>query len=87
MTSIGPATILRLVTPTCRRIANMSDIQSHLARHQPQASTSDGELKAMGARRAWEDHETLVVRLSTVRDPVVKGMIKAIAAHVFGRSR
>ena len=83
MTSIGLAT-RAAVTPTCRRIANMSDIQSNLARHQPQASTSDGELKAMGAR-AWEDHETLVVRLSTVSDPVVKGMIKAIAAHVFGR--
>ena len=64
------------------------DVQSHLARHQPQAATSDGEIKAMGgAPRAWQDHETLVVRLSTVSDPMVQGMIKAIAAHVFGRPR
>ena len=64
----------------------MSDIQSHLARYQPKAATSDGELKAMGAR-AWDIDGVLVVRLSTVRDPIVRGWIKAIAAHEFGRAR
>jgi len=58
-------------------------VQSHLARHVPTAATSSTALKAMGAR-AWTDHETLVVRLSAVTDPIIRGMIVAVADHTFG---
>ena len=58
--------------------------QSQLARYQPKASMTEGQVAAMGAR-AWEDSNTLVVRLSQVSDPIVQGMIRAVADHVFGR--
>ena len=59
----------------------MNHVQSQLASYQPKASTTPGEIKAMGAR-AWIDHETLVVRLSAVTDPIIRGMIRAIAAYL-----
>ena len=61
----------------------MTEPQSQLARHVPRPSTSDVALKAMGAR-AWWDSGVLVVRLSTVRSPSIRLMMKAVAAHVFG---
>ena len=64
----------------------MSDIQSHLARHVPRKVTSDGELRAMGAR-AWADHETLVVRLSVIQDPIIRGMVVAVADYLGFRRR
>ena len=62
----------------------MSDVQSHLSRHVPKASMTEAQVKAMGAR-AWVDHETLVVRLSQVTDPIIQGMIRAVADHLFER--
>ncbi len=62
----------------------MTDLQSHLARYVSKPATDDGELKRMGAR-AWVTHETLVVRLSAVSDPIIRGMIVAVAHHAFGK--
>ncbi len=59
-------------------------VQSQLGRFVPKAATSDIKVKAMGAR-AWMDSETLVVRLSQVSDPIIRGMIVAVADHEFGR--
>lgn len=62
----------------------MTDIPSHLARHQPKPALTEGELLALGAR-AWVDQETLVVRLSQVSDPIIRRMVHAIANYLFGR--
>ncbi len=62
----------------------MSDVQSQLARHVAKPATSDAALKAMGAR-AWEDQQTLVIRLSSVSDPVIRQMVRAVADYVFGK--
>ncbi len=61
----------------------MNGVQSCLSRHVPKPATSEGAVKALGAR-AWDEQETLVVRLSAVRDPSIRLMVKAVAAHVFG---
>lgn len=64
-------------------IERMTEPQSQLARHVPRPATTDAQVLAMGAR-AWDRQETLVVRLSLVRDPSIRLMVKAVAAHVFG---
>lgn len=58
--------------------------QSQLARYVPQAATTPGQLKALGAR-AWIDTQTLVVRLAAVEDPIIRGMIVAVAESEYGR--
>ncbi len=58
-------------------------VQSCLARYVPKPATSEAAVKALGAR-AWDEQETLVVRLSAVSDPSIRLMVKAVAAHVFG---
>ena len=62
----------------------MNHVVSHLARHQPKAALTDGQLLALGAR-AWTEQQTLVVRLSQVKDPIIQGMVVAIADHIFER--
>lgn len=62
----------------------MTEPQSQLARHVAKPSLSDGQVLAMGAR-AWEDQETLVVRLSLISDPIIRQMAVTVAQHVFGR--
>ena len=64
----------------------MSSPQSQLARYVPRPSTSDVQVLALGAR-AWGDGEVLVVRLSTVQDPSIRHMVRAIAAYCYGRDR
>ncbi len=61
----------------------MTTVQSALARYVPKPATSEAAVKALGAR-AWDEQETLVVRLSAVSDPSIRLMVKAVAAHVFG---
>ncbi|KKK52189.1 hypothetical protein LCGC14_3107410 [marine sediment metagenome] len=61
----------------------MNQPASQLARYVAKPATSDAALKAMGAR-AWEDQQTLVIRLSSVSDPVIRQMVCAVAGHVFG---
>ncbi len=61
----------------------MTTVQSHLTRYVPKPATSEAAVKALGAR-AWDEQETLVVRLSAVSDPSIRIMVKAVAAHVFG---
>ncbi len=61
----------------------MTTVQSHLSRHVPKPAASEAAVKALGAR-AWDEQETLVVRLSTVQDPSIRLMVKAVAAYVFG---
>ncbi len=61
----------------------MTTVQSALARHVPKPATSDAAVKALGAR-AWDEQETLVVRLSAVSDPSIRLMVKAVAAYCFG---
>ncbi len=58
-------------------------MKDSLARHVPKASLSEAQVKALGAR-AWEDHETLVVRLAQVEDPTIRAMVVAVAEHQFG---
>ena len=65
-------------------IKRMTEPQSQLARHVPRPVSTDAQVLAMGAR-AWDTQETLVVRLSTIDDPMVKRMVKAVAAYCFGR--
>ena len=62
----------------------MSDIQSQLARYQPRGTLTDGQVLAMGAR-AWQDQQTLVVRLSLIHDPIIRQMAVTIADYVFGK--
>ena len=63
----------------------MTEPLSQLARHVPRPATTDAQLLAMGAR-AWWDSGVLVVRLSTVSDPSIQIMMKAVAAYCFGRN-
>lgn len=64
----------------------MTEPQSQLARYAARPSSSDAQVLAMGAR-AWWDAEVLVVRLSTVNDPMVRRLIKVVAAYLFGSDR
>ena len=59
----------------------MTEPRSQLARTMPKPATTDGELKALGAR-AWIDHKTLVVRRSTIEDPIILGMVDAVADYL-----
>ena len=61
----------------------MNQPASQLARYVAKPATSDAALKAMGAR-AWEDQQTLVIRLSAVSDPVIRQMVRTVADYVFG---
>lgn len=62
----------------------MTSVQSHLTRHVAKTALSETQVAALGAR-AWEDQETLVVRLSQVTDPIIRKMVVAIADHLFAR--
>ena len=57
---------------------------SQLARYVAKPSLSEAQVLAMGAR-AWEDHETLVVRLNQIQDPIIRQMAITVAKHVFGQ--
>ncbi len=62
----------------------MTSPASHLARHQPKPALSEGQVLAMGAW-AWGEPKTLVVRLSQVKGPTIRGRVVAIADYLFGR--
>lgn len=62
----------------------MSDPQSQLARHVAKPALSDTQVLALGAR-AWQDQETLVVRLNQITDPIIRQMAVTVAKHVFGQ--
>ncbi len=59
----------------------MTEPRSQLARYVPTEATGASDLRAMGAR-AWIDHETLVVRRSAIKDPLIRGMLDAIADYL-----
>ena len=61
----------------------MTEPQSQLARYVPRPATTDAQMLAMGAR-AWGEQETLVVRLSTIGDPSMRHMARALAAYLYG---
>ena len=58
-------------------------MKDSLARIQTSPALTPGQIEALGAR-AWEESQTLVVRLSQVKDPKVRGMIEAVAEYEFG---
>ncbi len=60
-------------------------MRDSLARYVPKASMTEAQVKALGAR-AWEEQETLVVRLNQITDPMLRAMVVAIAKHLFGRA-
>ena len=62
----------------------MNQPASHLARYVAKPATSDAKILAMGAK-AYREHETLVVRLSQIRDPVIRQMAATVADYLFGR--
>ncbi len=57
---------------------------SQLARYVAKPVTSDAALLAMGAR-AYHDHETLVIRINQIQDPIIRQMAITVAKHVFGQ--
>jgi hypothetical protein len=62
----------------------MNQPQSQLARYVAKPVLSDAQVLALGAR-AWDDQETLVVRLSQIEDPIIRQMAATVAGYVFGR--
>jgi hypothetical protein len=58
-------------------------VKDSLARIQTVPTTTRAQLNALGAR-AWENHETLVVRLSQVEDAGIRAKIVEVAEHQFG---
>ena len=62
----------------------MTQPQSFLARHQPKAALSDGELLAMKAR-AWVDHGLLVVSPGDFTNLIDQEMVRSLGARIYGR--
>lgn len=62
----------------------MNQPQSQLAHRVAKPPLSDGQVLALGAR-AFLDHDTLVVRLNQIHDPIIRQVAIAVAKHVFGQ--
>ena len=62
----------------------MNQPASQLARYVAKPALSDAQVLALGAR-AWQDQETLVVRLNQIQDPIIRQMAVTVAKHVFGQ--
>ncbi len=62
----------------------MNQPRSCLARHVPQAATTEDELKRMSAR-AWLDYGLLVVRPEHFADPVDAQMVRYLGGLAYGK--
>ncbi len=61
----------------------VANVQSHLARYVPQASTTDAEILRMKAR-AWRDREILVVSPGQLSNPIDQQMVRSLGERLYG---
>lgn len=61
-------------------------MRSHLARHQPQASADDDQLRAM-RRAAWHQQGVAVLRLEDIHDDWTRQVIVNAATKLYGKRK